>query len=129
MIRAGIIGTGLIAKEHAQAISLSEVVGLVAAADIDSERLRGFCDFFHVPSSYSIASELILDPNVDLVVVTTPPSAHEELVIAALENDKHVFCEKPLAHCLASAVRMAEVETRHPGRLSVSYQLRYESLY
>jgi predicted dehydrogenase len=130
MIRAGIIGTGLIAKEHAQAISLTEGgIGLVGAADIDSERLRGFCDFFHLPRSYAIPNELILDPNVDLVVVTTPPAAHEELVIAALENGKHVFCEKPLAHCLASAVRIAEAETRHPGRLAVSYQLRYESSY
>jgi predicted dehydrogenase len=130
MIRAGIIGTGLIAKGHAHAISLIQGnIGLVAAADIDSVRLNGFCDSFHVPRRYVSPNQLILDPEIDLIVVTTPPAAHEELVIAALENGKYVFCEKPLAHSLASAVRMAEVEARHPGRLAVSYQLRYELSY
>jgi predicted dehydrogenase len=47
-------------------------------------------------------------------------------VVAAIERGKYVFCEKPLAHSLASAARIAQQEARHPGRLAVSYQLRYE---
>jgi UDP-N-acetyl-2-amino-2-deoxyglucuronate dehydrogenase len=127
MIRIGIIGTGLIAKEHAQAISMAkDGASLVAAADIDSGRLEAFCASFKVPRRYRNAAELIAHPEVDLVAVTTPPAAHEEFVVAALEKGKYVFCEKPLAHSLASAVRIAQVETRHPGRLAVSYQLRHE---
>jgi predicted dehydrogenase len=126
MIRIGIIGTGLIASEHAQAISMVQNASLVAAADIDSGRLEAFCASFKVPRRYRNAAELIAHPDVDLVAVTTPPAGHEEFVVAALENGKYVFCEKPLAHSLASAARIAQVETRHPGRLAVSYQLRYD---
>ena len=128
MIRVGIIGTGLVAIEHAQAMALvRDTISLVAAADIDSARLDGFCASFHIPRRYPAANELIDDPEVDLVVITTPPVAHEELVVAALENGKHVFCEKPLAHSLVSAVRIAQIEALHPGRLAVSHQLRYEA--
>jgi predicted dehydrogenase len=127
MIRVGIIGTGLIAREHAQAISmLRDCASLVAGADIDSGRLEAFCTSFRVPCHYPNAAELLAHPEVDLVAITTPPIAHEEFVVAALENGKYVFCEKPLAHSLASAVRIAQVETRHPGRLAVSYQLRHD---
>ena len=128
MIRIGIIGTGSIAQEHAQAITMVwNHARLVAAADIDLERLGKFSGAFQVRRSYCDAADLIVDREVDLVVIATPPSAHEELVVAALENGKYVFCEKPLAHSLASATRILQAETVHAGRLAVSYQLRYES--
>ena len=60
MIRIGIIGTGLIAKEHAHAISMvRDRARLVAAADIDSERLEDFCGSFQVPHRYQDAAALI----------------------------------------------------------------------
>lgn len=130
MVRVGIVGTGIIAKEHAKAIAMvPDSVKLVAACDVAQERLQEFCTAFQVPRSYRDAAELIADPEVDLVAITTPPSAHEALVIAALDAGKYVFCEKPLAHSLASAARIAAAEARHPGRLAVSYQLRYDSSY
>ncbi|HEY0283339.1 MAG TPA: Gfo/Idh/MocA family oxidoreductase [Rhizomicrobium sp.] len=129
-MRVGIIGTGIIAKEHAQAIAmLSGSIKLVAAADIAPDRLQSFCAAFGVSRRYSSAAELIADPEVDLVAVATPPSFHEEAVVAALDAGKYVLCEKPLAQSLASAARIAAAEARHPGHLSVNYQLRYAPQY
>jgi predicted dehydrogenase len=125
MLHIGIIGTGLIAREHAQAIAmLGRSVKLVAVADIASDRLQGFCEEFDVSRWYANGAELIADPEVDLVVVATPPSLHEEAVVAALKAGKYVLCEKPLAQSLESAERMAAAEERYPGRLSVNFQLR-----
>jgi predicted dehydrogenase len=130
MLNIGIIGTGLIAKEHALAISMLQgSASLIAAADVAPERLQDFCAFFHVPRHYHDASDLIADSEVDLVTITTPPSTHEALAVAALDAGKYVFCEKPLAHSLASAVRIVAAEARHPGRLAVSHQLRYDSSF
>jgi predicted dehydrogenase len=127
MLNIGIVGTGLIAKEHALAISLVPgSASLIAAADLAPDRLQDFCASFHVPRRYQDAADLIADPSVDLVTITTPPSAHEALAVAALEAGKYVFCEKPLAHSLDSAVRITDAEARHPGRLAVSHQLRYD---
>jgi predicted dehydrogenase len=130
VLKIGIIGTGLIAREHAQAIMmLSGSTSLAAAADVAPERLRDFCASFHVPRHYQDVADLIADPEVDLVTITTPPSAHEALAVAALDAGKYVFCEKPLAHSLASAIRIADAEARHPGRLAVSHQLRYDAWF
>jgi predicted dehydrogenase len=130
MIRIGIIGTGLIAQEHARAIAMvRDRARLVAAADIDAERLDKFSGAFQVLRPYRDAAALIVAPDVDLVVIATPPAAHEELVVTALENGKYVFCEKPLAQSLASATRILQTEAVHAGRLAVSYQLRYESSF
>src|SRR5215469_12480840 len=99
MLRVGIIGTGMVARDHARAISLTDgAATLVAAADIVPERLRAFGDAFHVPRSYQDAAKLIADADVDLVSIATPPSTHEQQVLMALNGRKHVFCEKPLAH-------------------------------
>ncbi len=130
MLKIGIIGTGIIAEEHAKAIAmLSGSATLVAAADVVPEKLGKFRDTFHVPRGYDNAAALIADSEVNLVVVATPPSLHEEAVIAALNAGKYVLCEKPLAQSLASAARIAAAEARHPGHLSVNYQLRYAPHY
>ena len=126
MIKIGLIGTGAIARDHAQAIAMiPQAARLVAAADTSAERLAEFATMFDVSRRYNAAAELIADPQVDLVVIATPPSAHEEAVIAALEANKYVLCEKPLAQSMASAMRIAACEVRHPGRLASGYQLRY----
>jgi predicted dehydrogenase len=127
MLNVGIIGTGLIAKEHALAISmLPGSVSLVAVADVAPERLQDFSASFLVPRRYQDAAALIADHEVDLVTITTPPSSHEAIAVAALDAGKYVFCEKPLAHSLASAGRIVDAEARNPGRLAVSHQLRYD---
>jgi len=127
MLNVGIIGTGLIAKDHALAISmLPGSVSLIAVADVAPERLQDFSASFLVPRHYQDAAELIADPEVDLVTITTPPSVHEAIAVAALDAGKYVFCEKPLAHSLASAGRIVDAEARNPGRLAVSHQLRYD---
>jgi predicted dehydrogenase len=63
MLNVGIIGTGLIAKEHALAISmLHGSVGLIAVADVSPERLQDFSASFLVPRCYQDAADLIADP-------------------------------------------------------------------
>jgi perosamine synthetase len=128
MLTIGIIGTGSIAREHAHAIStITGSARLVAASDVVGEKLQEFCASFQVPRRYRDPEDLISDPEIDLVTIATPPAAHEALAVAALDSGKYVFCEKPLANTLASAVRIVEAEGRHPGRLTVGHQLRYEA--
>ena len=126
----GIVGAGVIAREHAQAIAMiPRSAALVAVADVLPERLTAFADTFGVARRYRTAAELIADPGIDLVAVATPPSAHEDVAVAALEAGKYVLCEKPLAQSLASAERIATAGARYPGRLSVGHQLRYDPRY
>src|SRR5262249_23053613 len=118
MIKVGIIGTGIVAREHAAAIKMAPAdVSLCAAADLDPQRLNQVADACKVERRYQSPADLIGDRDVKLVTVATPPSSHEELVIAALKAGKYVLCEKPLAHSLAGAERIAAAAEGFPGQL------------
>jgi UDP-N-acetyl-2-amino-2-deoxyglucuronate dehydrogenase len=122
----GVVGTGLIYERHARACADNpERVRLVAVADVDPERLAAAQAAWDVPAGCADHRELIARDDVDIVVVSTPPCTHEQIVVDALEAGKYVLCEKPLASTLAAADRIVDVAERHPGRLSVVHQFRY----
>jgi predicted dehydrogenase len=71
------------------------------------------------PGSHLVAdAAAVLDADVDLVVITTPPDSHAELTRRALERGKHVVVEKPLTFDTATARRLAEL-ARDRGKLLV----------
>src|SRR5689334_22757089 len=102
-------------------------VKLIAACDKELDRLRAFSMKYGVANQLQEPDALIAAADIDLVVVATPPSSHEVIVVAALDAGKYVLCEKPLAHSLISARKITEAEKRHPGKLSVCFQFRYRS--
>jgi predicted dehydrogenase len=57
------------------------------------------------------------DKNVRAVWVATPTHQHREIVVAALEAGKHVYCEAPLAHTAADANAIAQAAVRHPKQV------------
>ena len=59
--------------------------------------------------AYSDFRELLDDKNVDAVVIGTPDHLHAPIAVAAMRKGKHVFCQKPMAHDVYEARRMAEV--------------------
>jgi predicted dehydrogenase len=77
-------------------------------------------------SLYDNATELITDPGVDLVMVTTPQSAHRDPAVAALESGKKTYLDKPIAHTLEDAERILDAERRSGGKLMMGFTRRYE---
>lgn len=69
--------------------------------------------------------ELLENPDVDVIVVATPNSSHADYAIQALEQSKHVICEKPMAITPAEGERMLEASRRNQKLLHISYQNRY----
>ncbi|RMZ78666.1 hypothetical protein DV738_g3789, partial [Chaetothyriales sp. CBS 135597] len=72
---------------------------------------------------YRSAEELIADPDVDVVVVTTAPVSHFELAKKAIENGKHVIVEKPFTPTSKEAFELAEL-AKSKGVLVTVYQNR-----
>jgi predicted dehydrogenase len=94
IIRTGIIGSGFAAKFHFEALKRlysvkTEIAGCYSP---NVERLKLFTEPRRLKAFKSI-NELI--DYVDVVHVCTPPSTHEQIVIEALEKNKHVIVEKP----------------------------------
>lgn len=71
------------------------------------------------------AAQLIADPSVDLVVVTTPISTHYELTRASLEASKHVFVAKPLATSEGEAQELIALAERKQRLLLVDHTFVY----
>ncbi|MBI4707245.1 MAG: Gfo/Idh/MocA family oxidoreductase [Candidatus Omnitrophica bacterium] len=122
----GIIGAGEILSDHALSLqALKSRARFIGLSDIDSARLKRASNRFFVPFTYTDYKELLKRSDIDIIVVATPPSTHEELVFESLNAGKHVICEKPLAHTLESADRIIEYAAKRPNKLAVCYQVRY----
>jgi predicted dehydrogenase len=121
-LRAGLIGYGAIGREHALSLSAVDGFELRAVCDTAAGRRQEAAAEFEVVL-HEGADALLADPEIDLVVVGTPPNSHTEMVVSALEAGKHVVCEKPFALSAADCDRMLAAAER-AGRLLTVYQSR-----
>lgn len=127
-LRAAIIGTGGIVGAHLQAIeSQADRVDLVAAVDLNSERLKTICEQANIPQAYSDAHTMLAQEKPDIVHILTPPATHKNLIIAALEAGAWVYCEKPLCLSLAQFDEISAAEERSGNYCSTVFQWRFGS--
>lgn len=129
-VRVAVIGCGGIATgKHLPALVKVKEVELVAFCDIIVERAEQAKAKYGVEEAkvYESYTELLQDSSIDVVHVCTPNDSHAEISIAALEADKHVLCEKPMAKTAADARRMLETAKRTGKKLSIAYQNRFRA--
>ncbi|WP_310559635.1 Gfo/Idh/MocA family oxidoreductase [Flavobacterium sp.] len=107
-IRWGIIGLGNIAHQFAKDLSLVEDAELAAVASRNAEKSQEFATQHNCQKSYSSYEAIINDPEIDILYIATPHSSHATLTINALQNNKHVLCEKPIALNYNDALQMIE---------------------
>ena len=100
-VRVGLLGYGAIGDEHRAAISVTEGLELTAVCDGNPQRLAAA----EQPGLrlHSDAEQLLADPGVDLVIVSTPPNTHAEWALRCLAAGKHVVVEKPFCLTVAEA--------------------------
>jgi len=115
-IRIGLIGTGGMGKAHATAYkNVPLVFGnepgrpiLEIVADVDAKAVEKWAGEFGFARWTTNWREIVNDPRVDIVDITTPNNLHAEMAIAAAQAGKHIYCEKPLATTSADAARIVE---------------------
>jgi predicted dehydrogenase len=106
-INAFLIGTGGQGARRGYSIKLSNGWNLAGVYDTDSNRARSMAKKWKC-KSYSEVLSGIRDKDIDMVVIATPPSYHDELIEMAIDTGKHVLCEKPLTIHSESAQKLAE---------------------
>lgn len=92
----GIFGLGMVADFHARAIAQVQGAKLVAVATRNAEKGRAFAAKHGAIFAGTGIEELVARPDVDVVCVTTPASAHRNPALAAIRAGKHLVIEKPL---------------------------------
>jgi predicted dehydrogenase len=94
-IRWGIIGTGGIASALAKDLALMPDASLVAVGSRSQSTADEFGARFDVPHRHATYDELVNDPDVDAVYVSTPHPGHHDAALAAINAGKAVLVEKP----------------------------------
>ena len=107
-IKWGIIGLGNIAHQFANDLMLVEDAELFAVASRNLEKSQEFATLYDCQKAYSSYDEIINDPEIDILYIATPHSSHANLTIKALQNNKNVLCEKPIALNYADALQMID---------------------
>ena len=134
IVKVGIIGCGGIANgKHMPSLSKIPNVQMVAFCDIVEEKAQKAAEKFGVAGAkvYTDYTELLADPEIEVVHVCTPNRSHANISIDALHAGKHVMCEKPMAKTAADAKRMLDAAVETGKKLTIGYQNRQkaESLF
>jgi myo-inositol 2-dehydrogenase / D-chiro-inositol 1-dehydrogenase len=125
----GVVGCGFVAAQlHLPALRRLSGARVVAAADVDRDRLSAVADRFAIPVRAGDWHEVVVHPAVDVVAVCVPPAVHADVVLSALAAGKHVFVEKPLATTLGDCDRMIERAEESNRVVMVGFNLRWHRL-
>jgi aryl-alcohol dehydrogenase-like predicted oxidoreductase/predicted dehydrogenase len=95
-VKWGVIGTGSIANAFAHSIKHCSHSELIAVFGRNKETLQIFSQKFDVTGINDI-EELVSSNEIDAIYIATPHSSHFEYALQAINNNKHVLCEKPIA--------------------------------
>lgn len=121
--RIGIVGAGFGVKAHLPALLAHprfEVVALASpstAATIAKER--------GIAHAFRTCEEMLAGCEVDAVTVASPPFAHTADVLASLDAEKHVLCEKPFATTLGDAEIMVAAAGNAGTACGVAHEFRF----
>ena len=114
-----ILGTGAIARHHAERFAHMPGCELVAAVDANAERARDFAAAFAIPNAFGSLDEAIAWGEFDAAVNSTPDGVHKATTLELIAAGKPVFCEKPLA--LNYRRRHGDDRGRRGGRASSTW--------
>jgi myo-inositol 2-dehydrogenase / D-chiro-inositol 1-dehydrogenase len=128
VLNVGVIGTGLIGRDHIRRLrTVLAGASVVAVTDISPELAASVAEGATV---FDSGFDLIKDSSVDAVLVCSWGPTHEEFVLASVEAGKPVFCEKPLATSAPACARIVAAEVAFGRRLvQVGYMRRYDPAY
>ncbi len=124
MYKAGLVGCGVIGTRFGDAISAHDELILEAACDVDSQRVGSFATEYGA-TAYTDYERMLAAADLDFVHVGVPPALHPEVVTAALDNDRHLICEKPLAPNADDGAVMVDRASESDQVTAVNLPFRY----
>lgn len=124
MTRWGLIGASTIA--HEWVIDAIRTTGgeVVSVMSTSAERGRKYAEDHAIPKAVTALSDLVDDPEVDAVYISTTNELHRDQTLAAARAGKHILCEKPLAISLDDARAMVRAAKEAGIVLATNHHLR-----
>ena len=124
-VRIGMVGLGYWGPNVARNLNALEGCEMTWVCDSDEESRRKWQRVYPDTKFTGEIDDLLGDPELDAVAITTPVPTHFPLAEAAMQAGKHCFVEKPLAQNLTDAERLVSLATEHDRVLMVGHLLEY----
>ena len=128
VLRVGIIGAnpdgGWAREAHIPALQALPGLELAALAGRTRQSADAAARSFGIGKAYGDVAELFRDPDIDLVTIAVTLPAHRELLLAALEAGKHVYCEYPLGLDAQESRRLARAAEAAGVHAAIGLQAR-----
>ena len=125
-VRWAVIGLGWFGEVHVDTLAGMPGIELAALCTRRPERLAELADRHGVERRYTDYRELLDDPSVDVVTITTHIDDHRDIAIDALRSGKHVFLEKPMAPTVEDCDRIVEAAEAASGLFMVGHICRFD---
>lgn len=120
----GILSTGAISRAFADAVPYSTTGALAAVASRDAATAAKFAAAYNIPRSHGRYEDLLADPAVHAVYISTPHPFHAEWAIKAAHAGKHILCEKPIALNHADTMAIVAAAREHGVFLMEAFMYR-----
>ncbi len=126
-IKVAMIGYGAIGFEHGEAISHVPGLEYYAVCDRNPARLQEAQKAFPGIQIFTDLNDIAANPEINLVIVSTPPNTHAAVALQMLEAGKHVVVEKPFCMTMAEADQMIETAKKNKLALTVYQNRRWDA--
>lgn len=127
--KVGIIGFGKMGLLHGGLFNQHPSTKLYSVMDKSKFMMSASKSVMKRVNFYKDSTELIKDSQVDIIAITTPTFAHIPIAIEAIENNKHLFIEKPLAISVKEANMLLEASKEKSKVVYVAYVLRHNPMF
>lgn len=124
MTRWGLIGASTIAKEWVIGAIRATGGDIVSVMSTDAARGKAYADAQGIAKSVTTLADLVNDPEIDAVYISTTNELHREQALAAAKAGKHILCEKPLAMSLEHARGMVKAAKDAGVVMATNHHLR-----
>lgn len=124
-LRVAVVGCGYWGQNLLRNFCELEEAEVVMACDFDSRALMRAKGRYPTLELTQTWNDVVRDPRIDAVVLATPVSTHYRLAKQALECDKHVLVEKPLAQSATEVLELIEVAEQSGKVLMVDHTFLY----
>lgn len=125
VLKAAVIGSGLISKEHLSFLEQSDRAQLVGVCDLSPAAANYAAQRFQAEQAYTDYRTMLATATPDVVHILTPPQTHTTIATDCLEAGAHVICEKPIAPTHKEFQALWQVAQRSDRQLMENHNYRF----
>lgn len=122
-LNAGVIGAGWVGHMHARAYQRSPLANLMGVCDVIDDKAKGMGEQYGI--FYTTDYEELLEKNIQILSIATPPFLHYNMTKEALERGINVLVEKPITLDLKQADDLIRIADEQKVRLMVGFSERF----